>query len=513
MFKLFGSAQESSSGRNQTSRSARTPSRAEMKAKLDALSKSLATIEFTPDGTILDANPNFLAAVGYSLDEVQGRNHGLFVDPIERASDVYRGFWAALARGEFQSAEFRRIAKGGREMFIQATYNPITSADGRVVKVVKFATDITAQKLRALDLDGQIAALHRSQAIIAFTPDGTILDANANFLGAMGYSLDEVKGRHHGLFVDPAERAGDAYRGFWAALARGEFQSAEFRRIAKGGREMFIQATYNPITSADGRVVKVVKFATDITAQVHERQRRAEAQRAIGADLDAIGQAVEDVTRQTAEAANTVGRVSSDIQTVAAGAEELSASVSEISQQVSNAAQMARGAVEQAQHTGGIVAGLSVQAAQIGDVVAMIQSIAGQTNLLALNATIEAARAGAAGKGFAVVAAEVKALAEQTAKATDQIRGQISATQGATREAVEAINSIQGTIRSLDEISAAIAAAVEEQSAVTREMSGSMQTASHGAASIAAGVETIAVASARVDAATRQVREAARAVV
>jgi methyl-accepting chemotaxis protein len=489
-----------------------TRSHADLAAKFEALNRSQAVIEFNPDGTILTANANFLTAMGYTLPEVQGQHHAMFVEPAYRDSVAYRAFWDALRRGTFQSAEFKRLAKGGRPVWIQASYNPVLDRAGRVVKVVKFAADITAQKLRALDSDGQIAALHRSQAVIAFDPTGTILEANSNFLDAMGYRLDEIQGQHHGLFVDPVERGGEAYRGFWGRLGRGEFAAGEFRRIAKGGREVWIQATYNPITDVDGTVLKVVKFAADITAQIHERQRRAEAQRAINADLDAIGTAVEAVSRQTAEAVGTVGHVSGDIQAVASGAEELSASVGEISQQVSHAARMAGEAVEQARHTGGIVEGLSGQAAQIGAVVTMIQGIASQTNLLALNATIEAARAGIAGKGFAVVASEVKALAEQTAKATDQIRGQIAATQSATREAVDAIGSIQSTIGKLDEVSSAIAAAVEEQSAVTREMSGNMHTAAHGVATIAGGMEAIARASEQVDTATRQVREAARAV-
>ncbi|SEP37109.1 methyl-accepting chemotaxis sensory transducer with Pas/Pac sensor [Methylobacterium sp. UNC300MFChir4.1] len=478
----------------------------------DALDRSQAVIEFEPDGTIITANANFLTMMGYALPDIRGQRHALFVEAAHRDSPAYHAFWDALRRGTCQVAEFKRIARGGRYVWVQASYNPVLDRSGRVVKVVKFASDVTAQKLLMLDYAGQIAALHRSQAVIAFDPTGTILEANGNFLETMGYRLEEIRGQHHGLFVDPAERASAGYRELWERLGRGEFVGGEFRRIAKGGRDVWIQATYNPILDASGCVLKVVKFAADITAQVQERHRRVAAQRAIGVDLDAIGTAVEGASRRTAVAVELAGRVSGDIQSVASGAEELSASVGEISQQVSHAARMAGEAVEQARHTSTIVEGLSGQAAQIGDVVTMIQGIAAQTNLLALNATIEAARASLAGKGFAVVASEVKALAEQTAKATDQIRDQITTTQATTREAVSAIGSIQGTIRALDEISAAIAAAVEEQSAVTQEISGSMHTAARGVGTIAGGMAAIARANEQVDAATRQVREAARGV-
>jgi methyl-accepting chemotaxis protein len=191
----------------------------EAHATLDAIGLSQAIIEFRLDGTILTANGNFLAAVGYTLAEIQGQHHSMFVELAHRDSAEYRAFWDVLRCGTYRSAEFKRVAKGGREIWIQASYNPVRDRSGRVSKIVKIATDITSQKAHSLDLGGQISALHRSQAVISFTPEGTILDANANFLQAMGYALDEVQGRHHSLFVDEAERASDGYRRFWAALA------------------------------------------------------------------------------------------------------------------------------------------------------------------------------------------------------------------------------------------------------------------------------------------------------
>jgi methyl-accepting chemotaxis protein len=485
----------------------------EDKIKLKTMYNSQAIIEFKMDGTIVTANQRFLDAMGYGLDEIVGRNHSLFIDPAEQASPQYREFWAALNRGEYQATEFRRIGKNGREVWIQGSYNPLIGANGKPFKVLKIATDITESKRRAADYEGQIKAIEKSQSIIQFALDGTILTANQNFVDAMGYRLDEIQGKHHSLFINPTDRASVGYREFWAALNRGEYQAAEYLRLGKGGREVWIQASYNPIFDAAGKPFKVVKFATDITNQIHERERRAVLGRTIDTDLGQIIGAISTANDQATRVANASNDTATNVQAMAAGAEELVASVQEIARQTANASGVTANSVEQAGRANGIMTELVDAAARIGQVIKLITGIASQTNLLALNATIEAARAGEAGRGFAVVATEVKALANQTRQATDEITVQIAQVQSATTEAAEAIGAISKTIGQINEIAGAIAAAVEEQDAVTREMSANMQVAADGVSTISRGRTDIAQATTAAEAAANKVKDASRTLV
>ena len=262
----------------------------EMQGELDAIDKSMATIEFALDGTILDANENFLKLMGYTLDEVKGEHHCMFVDPDCRQSEEYRRFWERLARGECDAGQYRRIGIVGKEVWIQASYNPILDADGKPYKVMKFATDVSEQKRQAANFEGQLAAINKSMAVIEFSLDGIIISANDNFLNILGYTQDEIRGKHHRIFVDPVYSASVEYRQFWEKLGRGEYDTAQYIRIGKGGQEVCIQATYNPILDANGRPFKVVKFATDITGKVKSTRALhgvvAQVQSVVGAARD-----------------------------------------------------------------------------------------------------------------------------------------------------------------------------------------------------------------------------------
>ena len=412
---------------------------ADYEAQVKAINRSQAVIEFNMNGTIITANDNFLQCMGYTLAEVKGKHHSIFVEGDERNSRVYEEFWAKLNRGEFHMGEYKRIAKGGKEVWIQASYNPILDSQGKPLKVVKFASDVTQQKMMFGDYAGQIAAINKSQAVIEFNMDGTIITANENFLRPMGYELNEVKGRHHSMFVEEFERASIAYREFWAKLNRGEFHMGQFKRVARGGKEIWIQASYNPILDLNRKPFKVVKFATDVTEQIK------------------MAREMEEILK--------------NLQTVATATEEMNGSIKEIGINATEAAKVATDAVGTAKTTNSTVTKLGQASTEIGQVIKVITSIAQQTNLLALNATIEAARAGEAGKGFAVVANEVKELAKQTAKATEDITRMIEVIQTDTKGAVEAIGQISHVISRINDVSTTIATAVQEQTSVTNEIS------------------------------------------
>jgi methyl-accepting chemotaxis protein len=413
--------------------------------KMVAIGRAQAVIEFEMDGTIIDANQNFLDALGYTLAEIAGKHHSMFVEPAQRDSAEYRNFWDGLRRGQFQTAEYKRIGKGGKQVWILATYNPILDEAGKPLKVVKFATDVTRQKLAAADSNGQIEAIRKSQAVIEFNMDGTIISANPKFLDVMGYTAADIQGKHHRMFVDPVEQAKPEYAAFWAALNRGEYQAGEYRRIGKAGKAVWIQASYNPILDLNGKPFKIVKYATDVSAQAMIRMK---AERARGF-----------------------------IESVAAGSEEMTTSIREISQTMVKSKDTAASAVQQVESADTQAQKLTNAAQAMSGIVELISNITSQINLLALNATIESARAGEAGRGFAVVASEVKNLANQATQATDRIASEIEALNGISAEVAASLGAIKVAIASVSEFVTTTAAAVEEQSAVTDDMSTNMQRA------------------------------------
>lgn len=450
----------------------------ETNALLSALDKSQAVIHFNPDGTITTANKNFLTTLGYNLSEVAGKHHSMFVEPGYEKSEEYKQFWDALREGKYQAAEYKRIGKGGKEVWIQASYNPILDSRGQVVKIVKYATDITTQILQKADLNGQIDAIGKSQAVIHFNLDGTIQWANENFLSTLGYTLAEIEGKHHRLFVDPEYAEGSDYKKFWDVLRQGKFQAAEYKRVGKGGKEIWIQASYNPIFDPNGKPFKIVKYATDITAQIHKRTESQRIGNLVEGNLTRIVSAVNEAAQQSSVASTAAAQTTSTVSTIASGAEELNSSISEIAESMARSKTSVENVIALTTQADSSTHTLSHATTQMGGIVSLIQDIANQINLLALNATIESARAGEAGKGFAVVASEVKNLATQVAQATSKISTEIDNMQSISTDVVTVLATIKKSVEEVQMNVTGVASAIEEQSAVTMEISSGMQIAS-----------------------------------
>ena len=497
---------------------------ADYRGQISAIGKSQTVAEFGMDGRIQSANENFLDVMGYSLEEIRGQHHSVLVDPAARQNPEYRELWDKMNRGEFDGGQYRRVSKDGWEVWIQASYNPIADAHGKLVKVVEYATDITEQKMRTADYEGQLAAIGKAQAVIEFNVDGTIRSVNDNFSKMFGYTNVDVQGKHHSTLMDPEERNGAEYRAFWVNLARGEAVSSRCKRIASDGREIWVQASYNPIHDANGRPFKVVMYATDVTAQMlmaHQleiavKQTQLTVKAAIEGDLsaripiggksgeiEALCRGVNAMLDNTVDLVRRVKDAAAEVQTgaeeiskgnlnlsqrteeqassleeTASSMEEMTSTVRQTADNAGQANQLAMAARQQAEKGGAVVnsaitamGGINAASRKIADIIGVIDEIAFQTNLLALNAAVEAARAGEQGRGFAVVATEVRNLAGRSATAAKEIKtliqdsvARVDAGSKLVDESGRTLEDIVAAVKKVTDIVAEIAAASREQS-------------------------------------------------
>lgn len=475
----------------------------DLKGLVNALNRVQAVIEFNLDGTILTANENFLQTLGYSLEEIHGKHHRMFCEEGYSSSIAYKSFWQKLGRGEWEAGEFKRIGKEGKEVWINASYNPIFDSDGKPYKVIKFATDITESKLRNAEFEGKMNAIGKAQAVIEFRLDGTIITANENFLKVLGYSLDEIKGRHHRIFCEDSFTNSSGYQAFWQKLGQGEYEAGEYKRVGKGGKEIWINASYNPIFDSSGRVMKVVKFATDITEQARKKKEFDEVILRTSVELASKIKAVSEQVVHVAQGAQSLGATTEEMN---ASVEELSASIDSIAQNGKSADQLARNTQQDAE-LGGKAITQSIEAMElinrsseeINEIVKVIGEIASQTNLLAFNAAIEAARAGEHGLGFSVVADEVRKLAERSSQATKEISKLINesvkrVTQGSaiSKEAGEAFKKIVEGVAKTTQAIGEISVSAQEQQTAAKDVADAIQQVADATERSASASESIA---------------------
>ena len=492
--------------------------------QIDAIGKSQGVIELDLNGKVLKVNAIYLNMLGYTESELLDHHVSMVLDPTFAKSAAYTELWAKLVQGGTDAGQYKRIAKNGKEVWIQAYYNPVYDLDGKPSKIVNYTTDITAQKMQAADFAGQIEAIGKIQGVVEFDLTGQITSANENFANVTGYSNKEIVGNHHSMFVEAAYRSSQAYKAFWDKLARGEAESGQYKRIGKNGKEIWLQASYNPILDMNGKAFKVVQYATDITAQVLDQQSLVNAveetkeviQLAKAGDLsqrisldgktgaisslcdgvNAIMDKMTEVIVQVKEAGETINTASSEIasgnndlssrtEQQAASLEETASSMEELSSAVKHNAENAKQANQLAVAASNVaikggsavsqvvstMAAITTSSRKIEDIISVIDGIAFQTNILALNAAVEAARAGEQGRGFAVVAGEVRNLAQRSATAAKEIKTLISDTVGKVQEGTKLADDAGKTMGDIVSSAQRVADILAEISAASLEQS------------------------------------------